>query len=209
MDEYANSIATRYDKLSGQDCCLSCGGAFSLATIKQGDVCVDLGCGKGHDAMRMATLAGKKGFAYGVDISEGMMETARQEAKKLSLTNIAFIRSPLENIKLGDQVADVLISNCTINHSLCQDKVWKEIFRLLKEGGQFVVSDIYSLEPVLETFRGNPDMVAECWAGAVTKETYLNHIKQAGLRNIEIVEESLPYEKGRIRVASFTVKGCR
>ncbi len=207
MDRYAGSIAKRYDGLSQQACCLSCGGAFSFAEIKPGDICVDLGCGKGHDVLRMALLAGESGYAYGVDISDGMMETARQQAEKLRLQNIGFVKCPLEDIRLGDNVADVIISNCAINHSLNQDKVWKGIARLLKKEGQFVVSDIYATKPVPEKFRNDPDMVAKCWAGAVTKEEYLQNVKNAGLREIEILEESAPYEKGHIIVASFTIKG--
>lgn len=207
MKEYTTSIAKRYDSLAKEDCCLSCGGAFALSNIKEGDICIDLGCGKGHDVLRMALLAGNRGFAYGVDISEGMMAAARDQAEKLDLENIRFVKSALENIHLDDAMADVIISNCTINHSLEQDKVWREIARLLKPGGHFVVSDIYALEQVPEKYRNDPGMVAECWAGAVTKDIYLQHITKAGLKNVEIIEESKPYEKGKINVASFTVKG--
>ncbi len=207
MDLYADSIARRYDGLSQQTCCLSCGGAFSFAEIKPGDTCVDLGCGKGHDVLRMALLAGDGGYAYGVDISDGMMETARQQAEKTGIQNIDFIKCQLEKIRLDDNAADVIISNCAINHSLSQDRVWKEIARMLKKGGRFVVSDIYATVPVPEKYRKDPAMVAKCWAGAVTREKYLQNITSAGLRNIEILEESEPYEKGRVTVASFTVKG--
>lgn len=207
MDRYTDSISSRYDKLSGQNCCLSCGSAYSLATILPGNVCIDLGCGKGHDVLRMALLTGEKGFAYGVDVSDGMMETARQQAEIMNIQNIGFVRSNLECIDLQDGIANVIISNCTINHSLNQDKVWKEVARLLKKGGQFVVSDIYALQPVAEHFRNDPEKVAECWAGAVTREVYLDNVTNAGLSNTEVIEESEPYEKGEIRVASFTIRG--
>ena len=207
MTDYSKSIAKRYDSLSKEDCCLSCGGAFSLTDIQPGNTCIDLGCGRGHDVLRMALLAGEEGFAYGVDISDGMMETAKDQAEKMGIEQIGFVKSPLEDIHLDDGIADVIISNCTINHSLNQAKVWKEVARLLKPGGYFVVSDIYAMEEVPESFRHNPEMVAECWAGAETKETYLRHIAEAGLQDIEILEESAPYEKGKIKVASFTVKG--
>ncbi len=207
MTNYSESIAKRYDSLSKEDCCLSCGGAFSLTNIQPGDICIDLGCGRGHDVLRMALLAGEEGFAYGVDISDGMMDTAKDQAEKMGIDNILFVKSPLEAIKLNDAIADVIISNCTINHSLKQGKVWQEIARLLKPGGYFVVSDIYAIEEVPGSFRSNPDMVAECWAGAVTREKYLLNIRKAGLQDVEVMEESAPYEKGQIKVASFTVKG--
>ncbi|TVR40993.1 MAG: methyltransferase domain-containing protein [Bacteroidia bacterium] len=209
MDQYTNSIAKRYDTLSGQDCCLSCGGAFSFAEVRPGDVCIDLGCGKGRDVLRMATLSGEEGYAYGVDISDGMMDTAGKQAEILGLKNIGFVKSPLEEISLEDDIADVIISNCTINHSLQQDKVWQEIARLLKKGGHFVVSDIYAVETVPDAFRNNPEMVAECWAGAVTREVYFENVINAGLHSIEVLEESQPYEKGKIKVASFTIKGMK
>ncbi len=207
MSDHSISIAQRYDKLSGQPCCLSCGGAFSMAEIKPGDVCVDLGCGKGHDALRMAVKAGPKGLAYGVDISRGMMDTARTQAERMGVENIRFVEAKLEQIPLNDSMANVVISNCTINHSLRQDLVWKEIFRLLKTGGMFAISDIYSTEIVPDIYRQNPVMVAECWAGSVTKSQYLKNIQDAGFDNVQIVEESAPYDKGLIRVASFTVTG--
>lgn len=207
--ELKRAISLRYDELSGQECCLSCGGAVNYAEIKPGFHCADLGSGKGYDVMRMASLAGEKGFAWGIDISEAMMETARENARKLNLPNIRFISSELENIQLPDQSLDVIISNCTINHSLQQKLVWKEIFRLLKTGGSFVVSDIYTLEAVPEKFRNDPQAVAQCWAGAVTKDQYFQNIRNAGFLQIEIIEESEPYEKGNIKVCSFTIKGYK
>ncbi len=209
MNSYTDTIARRYDGLSSQDCCLSCGGALSFAKVGKGDTAIDLGCGKGRDVIRMALLAGDKGYAYGVDISEGMMAEARKQAGVLGVENIAFVKSPLENIKIDHGSADVIISNCTINHSLDQAAVWREIARLLKTGGHFVVSDIYAVEKVPEQFRNNPEMVAECWAGALTREEYLNNISNAGLSDVEIMEESRSYEKGKVKVASFTVKGYK
>ncbi len=209
MNNITQAITQRYDGLSKQACCLSCGGAFSLATIEPGFVCVDLGCGKGHDVLRMATMAGENGFAYGIDISDGMLETAAKNAAILRADNVRFIKSPLESIDLESNVADVVISNCTLNHSLQQDVVWKEIARILKSGGHFVVSDIFALEPVPEVFRNDPEAVAECWAGAETKEQYLRNIEAAGLTDISILEESAPYQKGKIQLASFTVKGIK
>lgn len=209
MFKYPEAISKRYDSLSKQECCLSCGSALSLADIRKGQVCVDLGCGKGHDVLRMAIMAGSKGFAYGIDISDGMMETARANAEKSGLKNAAFLKCPLEKLSLQSDTADLVLSNCTINHSLDQARVWKEVARILKSGGRFVVSDIYAMEEVPAQYRAEPEAVAECWAGAVEKEVYLANILDAGFRNIEILEESDPYEKGAIRVASFTLRGFK
>ena len=209
MSNFSSAISKRYDELSGQECCLSCGAALSLAKIRQGDICLDRGCGKGLDVLRMATMTGPAGHAYGIDISEGMMGVARENALKMGLKNVSFVRSELEKISLSDNLADVLISNCTINHSLAQDIVWLEIARILKPGGTVVVSDIYALDEVPAEFRNDPEAVAECWAGAVSRVEYLKNILKSGLSSIEILEESAPYEKGRIRVCSFTVRAVK
>lgn len=207
MDSFSQTLVKRYDRLAGEDCCLSCGKAISFANVKTGEICVDLGSGQGHDVLRMAILSGKTGFVYGIDMSEGMMETARNNAKKLHVNHVDFLHSPLEEIHLENNMADVVISNCTINHSLDQAKVWKEISRILKPGGRFVVSDIYALEKVPTSYANDPEAVAECWAGAIIREEYIQNIIDAGLAGLEILEESLPYEKGKIKVASFTISG--
>lgn len=206
-ENFTQAISKRYDVLSDQECCLSCGGAINYADIKPGFRCADLGSGKGYDVLKMATMAGEEGFAWGVDVSESMMETARENARKLNLKNTAFVKSELESINLPDNSLDVVLSNCTINHSLDQGKVWKEIFRILKPGGTFVVSDIYASEEVPDKYRNDPEAVAECWAGAETKEKYYANLQNAGFGKVEILEESVPYEKGKIKVSSFTIKG--
>ncbi len=207
MNTFSQTIVKRYDSLASEDCCLSCGKALSFANVQAGEVCVDLGSGKGHDVLRMAILSGPEGFVYGLDMSEGMIEVARNNASKLQLKNVTFVKSPLEDIPLESEMADVVISNCTINHSLDQAKVWSEIARILKPGGRFVVSDIYALEKVPEKYANDPVAVSECWAGAVIQEEYIQNILDAGLTGLGILEESLPYEKGKVRVASFTISG--
>ncbi len=200
-------INKRYSELAESGCCLSCGGALNYAQATEGEVCVDLGSGRGTDVMRLSETVGKDGFVYGIDISEGMIRKALSTAEKLGVTNVKFIQSPLEKLKLTDNNADLVISNCTINHSDDKQAVWNEIFRILKKGGRFVVSDIYSLVPVPEKFRTDPVAISECWAGSVTREEYLDQIKDAGFSSVSIIEESTPYEKGKIMVSSWTIAG--
>lgn len=213
MGEYKEirlkSINERYSSLSKTACCLSCGGALGRADVKKGEVCVDLGSGRGSDVVRLADMAGESGFAYGVDISEGMIEKAEELIKKFDIKNAAIIRSELENIRLDDDIADVVISNCTINHAADKDKVWSSIFRILKNGGRFIVSDIYSTAPVPDEYRNDPQAVAECWAGSVTRGEYLESLEKAGFTDIRILEESDPYSKGMIDVASWTITGSK
>ena len=205
----SDAINKRYSDLSQKTCCLSCGGAINYAEVRSGEVCVDLGSGRGQDVIRMADLAGSSGFVYGIDISEGMLMKARSNAEKFGIINVAFKKSKIEQIPLHESVADVLISNCTINHAEDKSAVWDEVYRILKPGGRFVVSDIYSLETVPEEYRNDPEAVAECWAGAVTREEYLTTLHRSSFSQISILEESEPYSKGKITVASFTVKGYK
>jgi ubiquinone/menaquinone biosynthesis C-methylase UbiE len=200
-------INKRYSELAVSECCLSCGGAIDHAEPIEGDICVDLGSGRGNDVIRMAEKSGITGFAYGIDISDGMLDRARQTAKRLGVNNVRFIRSELENLDLPDETANLVISNCTINHAADKHKVWKEIYRILKKGGRFVVSDIYSITRVPEEFRNDPQAIAECWAGAVTRSEYLEQLNSAGFISINIKEESAPYSKGKIQVASWTISG--
>ncbi len=213
MSEYKKiqlkTINQRYSSLSQSSCCLSCGGAINHAGVKAGEVCVDLGSGRGNDVVRLADMAGESGFAYGVDISDGMIEKAEELIKKFDIKNAAIIRSELEDIKLGDSIADVVISNCTINHAEDKDRVWSSIYRILKNGGRFIVSDIYSILPVPDEYRNDPQAVAECWAGSVTRGEYLESLEKAGFADIRIIEESVPYSKGMIDVASWTITGFK
>jgi len=204
-----SSINLRYSQLAKTDCCLSCGGALNFSKVKPGEICVDLGSGRGTDVLRMAEEAGENGFAYGIDISDGMLATARENAAKFGVGNVKFVRSELEKIELPDQTADLVISNCTINHAADKMAVWQEIFRILKKGGRFVVSDIYATSPVPEEYRNDPVAVSECWAGSVTREEYLETLSLAGFQSVTIIEESKPYPKGKVEVSSFTIAGER
>jgi ubiquinone/menaquinone biosynthesis C-methylase UbiE len=200
-------INKRYSDLAEASCCLSCGGALNYSEARLNEVCVDLGSGRGTDVIRLAEEVGKDGFVYGIDISDGMIEKARNTASRMGITNVDFIQSPLEKIRLGDNIADLVISNCTLNHASDKQAVWKEIFRILKPGGRFVISDIYASDPIPEEYKNDPVAIAECWAGSVTRDEYLEHLRNAGFPSISIIEESEPYEKGKAMVASWTIAG--
>ena len=200
-------INKRYSELAESTCCLSCGGAINYSEARPGEICVDLGSGRGTDVLRLAENVGRTGFVYGIDISDGMIQKATSTASRLGITNVEFIHSPLERIKLGDNIADLIISNCTINHASDKQAVWNEVFRVLKKGGRFVISDIYALDQIPEEYRSDPAAIAECWAGSVTRDEYLEQLSVAGFSSIRIIEESAPYEKGKVMVSSWTVAG--
>ena len=206
MDE---AINIRYSRLASDTCCLSCGGAFEKSGASPGEVCVDLGSGRGTDAIRLAMTVGSNGRTYGIDATPAMIEKSRKAAAKLGVENVEFIESGLEKLPLESGIADLVISNCVINHVADKSAVWKEVHRILKAGGRFVVSDIYSVDRVPAEYSSDAVAVAECWAGAVTRDEYLSTVHDAGFSDIEIIEESAPYAKGRIEVCSFTIRGFR
>lgn len=202
-------INKRYSELAVDNCCLSCGGAIDYSKPQAGEICMDLGSGRGTDVLRMAEEVGSDGFVYGVDISDGMLKKARSTAKKMGISNVKFIKSELEKLPLDDNSIDLIISNCTINHANDKQEVWNEVYRALKKGGRFVVSDIYSSEKVPEKYKNDPEAIAECWGGSVTRSEYMDQLSNAGFKNIEVIEESAPYDKGEIQVSSLTIKGIK
>jgi len=202
-------INNRYSKLAESTCCLSCGGAIDHSEAHPGEVCVDLGSGRGTDALRLAEIVGANGFVYGIDISDGMIKKATTTAENLGIQNVSFLQSQLEKITIDDNIVDLVISNCTINHATDKQAVWNEVFRILKKGGRFIVSDIYAPIAIPEEYRNDPVAIAECWAGSVTREEYLAQLQKAGFTVVNILEESTPYEKGKTMVASWTIQGIK
>lgn len=200
-------IDKRYSVLAESTCCLSCGGAINYAEAQPREICVDLGSGRGTDALRLAELVGEEGLVFGIDISEGMIKKSRDTATRLGISNVEFIKSTLEKIKLDSNIADLVVSNCTINHASDKQFVWNEVFRILRDGGRFVVSDIYAINPVPVEYINDPVAISECWAGSVTRDEYLKQLENAGFSSIRIIEESKPYEKGKVMVASWTIFG--
>lgn len=207
MEVNTDKIQVRYSALAEDTCCLSCGSAIDYSKAKPGETCADLGSGRGTDVLRLAETVGADGFVYGIDVSDGMLKKAEKNAAKLGVTNVKFVKSELEDIKIETETVDLIISNCTINHAMDKHKTWSEIERILKKSGRFVVSDIYSIGEVPEEYRTDPEAVAECWAGSTTKQDYLDTLIKIGFKDIEIIEESTPYEKGKIEVVSFTIAG--
>jgi len=203
------AINIRYSELADESCCLSCGGAINHAGASEGESCADLGSGRGLDVIKLAQAVGAEGRSYGIDVSEGMIKKARKNIDKFDVENAEIIQSALESLPFKDGELDLIISNCTINHAEDKKAVWKEIARSLKTGGRFVVSDIYSMEEVPEKYRNDPEAVAECWAGSVTRDEYLDQLAGAGFENLDIIEESAPYEKAQIKCVSWTIRAYK
>jgi SAM-dependent methyltransferase len=205
----SDAIGARYDALACAPGELGCGRPVDVARLEPGATCIDLGCGRGSELLRMAQAVGPAGHAWGVDASPRMIEEASRRAAEAGLAQISFVCCDFSRIELPSETADWLFSNCALNHAADKLATWREICRLLKPGGRFSVSDIYALEPIDPRHRSDPEAVAQCWAGAVTRDEYLAQIQAAGLVDVEIARESAPYVRGAAHLVSFTVTGER
>lgn len=204
----AHAIQERYAGLASSCCSLSCGEALDLAAPAPGEVLVDLGCGRGKDVLRAAGLVGSRGEAIGVDLTEGMLEAARASVPPF-LANVRFLCCDLARLELPDACADVVISNCTINHARDKAAVYREIHRILKPGGRFVVSDVLAERELPESVRSDPAAWAACYGGAIPEAEYRAAIAAAGFAQLDVRKRSEPYEKGGVQVRSVTYAGYR
>ena len=200
-------IVERYSGLCCSTTNLSCGGAADKVEAQPGETGVDFGSGRGRELFSLVPQVGPTGRLIGIDIAGGMVEAASASAREQGFTTVEFRQRPLHDTGLADDSVDFMISNCAINHAEDKDAVYREAYRLLKPGGRFVVSDIYATTEVPAEFANDPDAVAECWGGAVTRDAYLATLVAAGFQALEILEESDPYAKGQIEVCSFTIRG--
>lgn len=203
----ASAVAARYATLASACGSLSCGAALDQAGPQPGETVVDLGCGRGGDVLRAAALVGPAGRAVGVDLSEEMLaEASRRTARA---TNVRLVRSPLAPLALESASADAVVSNCAINHAPDKEAVFREIRRVLRPGGRFVVSDVVAERELPESVRSDPAAWAACYGGAIPEADYLAAARRAGLGELRVLHRTEPYEKGGVRVLSLTLGGIR
>ena len=173
----------------GSNLGLGCGNPTAIASLKEGDVVLDLGSGAGFDAFLAAKKVGNSGKVFGVDMTDEMLEKAKENAKKGGFTNVEFKKGDIENLPLEDNSIDVVISNCVINLAPDKAKVFKETYRVLKTGGRLMVSDIVLVKPLPEDLKNDKDLLIGCVSGAILKNDYLNLLKEMGFTNITIHKE--------------------
>jgi SAM-dependent methyltransferase len=170
---------------------LGCGNPVALASLKEGDVVLDLGSGAGFDAFLAAPKVGTAGKVIGVDMTPEMIEKAKANAVKGGFQNVEFRLGEIENLPVSGSEVDVIISNCVINLSPEKEKVFKEAFRVLKAGGRLMVSDLVLLKPLPEIVRQSVEAYVGCIAGAVMKDEYLAAIMAGGFRDVTVVGEDI------------------
>jgi ubiquinone/menaquinone biosynthesis C-methylase UbiE len=169
---------------------LGCGNPVALASLREGDIVLDLGSGAGFDCFLAASKVGKRGKVIGVDMTGEMLDRARENARKGNYDNVEFRLGEIENLPVGDNQADVIISNCVINLSPSKKRVFREAFRVLRSGGRLMVSDIVLLRELPVEIRNSVAAYVGCVAGAVTKKEYLEAIQAAGFEETEVLDET-------------------
>jgi arsenite methyltransferase len=180
---------------------LGCGNPTMLAQLQPGQVVLDLGSGAGLDVLLSARRVAPGGHAYGVDMTDEMLELANRNAKKSGVSNATFLKGTIENVPLSDASVDVVISNCVIN--LAEDKgaVIKEAFRVLRPGGLFAVADMVELEPLDPAVKKSLDSWAGCISGTIPIDDYRRALLDAGFQDADFqvhATESMPGVDGKV-----------
>jgi len=182
-DEEINSVP------EGANLGLGCGNPVAIASLKEGETVLDLGSGAGFDCFLAAKKVGKVGKVIGVDMTPDMIDRARNNARIGNFANVEFRLGEIENLPAPDNSVDVVISNCVINLAPDKSRVFKEAFRVIKPGGRFMVSDIVLLKNLPDLIRDSIEAYTGCIAGATLKDDYIKTIKNAGFKDIKVLDE--------------------
>lgn len=174
----------------GADLGLGCGNPVALASLREGEVVLDLGSGAGLDCFLAAKKVGERGRVIGVDMTPEMIDKARENARSGNYGNVEFRLGEIENLPLADNLVDVVISNCVINLSPNKRRVFDEAFRVLKRGGRLMVSDIVLLKKLPDAIRNSVEAYVGCLSGAMLREKYIDTIRAAGFNSVKIVDET-------------------
>lgn len=203
-----NDIRQRYAQEAVSCSNLSCGNNLDFLEIRDGEKILDLGCGRGAETIEAARRTGLEGSAVGLDLTEAMIEKAILNAREKDAGNTSFICGDIENMPFDSNMFDAVISNCVINHARDKNRVYKEIHRILKNGGRFVVSDAVTKVPLPDSVKNDPEAWAQCFGGAVTEEEYLDSIREAGFQQIDILTRR-EYIKNDYDFISLTIRAFK
>jgi len=186
-------FSENYNQVKGYsadaDLGLGCGIPTEYANIKEGDTVVDLGSGAGNDCFVARAIVGEYGKVIGLDMTEAMIAKARENAKKLNYSNVEFVLGDIESMPINTKVADVVISNCVLNLVPNKQKAFEEIYRILKNGGHFSISDVVIKGELPEKIKQAAEMYAGCVAGAIDKDEYIRIIERSGFVDVMIQKE--------------------
>jgi SAM-dependent methyltransferase len=195
--EVYNIMSEDYTELGGYnpdaDLGLGCGLPTQFAKIRKGDTVIDLGSGAGNDCFIARHETGETGKVIGIDFTTAMIEKARANAEKLGFNNVEFRQGDIEHMPVGGNVADVVVSNCVLNLVPNKAAVIADIYRVLKPGGHFSISDIVLSGQLPEALQKDAEMYAGCVAGAIQRADYLNMIYSTGFKNVTIQKDKPIY----------------
>ena len=169
---------------------LGCGNPLALSDLKEGETVVDLGSGAGFDCFLAVRRVGPSGRVIGVDMTPDMIERARANARKAGFPNVEFRLGEIEHLPVADNAAGMIISNCVINLSTDKPQVFREALRVLKPGGRLMVSDLVLNRPLPASVKESVEAYAGCISGAMLKEDYLQAMRDAGFKEVEVVAEN-------------------
>lgn len=191
--EVYNIMSDDYTELEGYnpdaDLGLGCGLPTQFAKIKAGDTVIDLGSGAGNDCFIARAETGESGKVIGIDFTPAMIDKARANAEKRGFNNVEFRQGDIEKMPVTSNVADVIVSNCVLNLVPNKDGVISEIYRVLKPGGHFSISDVVLIGALPDALQKDAEMYAGCVAGAIQKQDYLGLIEKNGFKNITVQKE--------------------
>jgi arsenite methyltransferase len=191
--EVYNIMSDNYETLSGYapdaDLGLGCGLPTQYAKIRPGHTVLDLGSGAGNDCFVARAETGHNGKVIGIDFTPAMIEKARLNADKLGFNNVEFREGDIENMPLHAEAADVVISNCVLNLVPNKENVFREIYRVLKPGGHFSISDVVLVGDLPDALQKDAEMYAGCVAGAIQKDHYLGLVHQCGFQQVRVQKE--------------------
>jgi arsenite methyltransferase len=165
---------------------LGCGNPTAVAELREGEVVLDLGSGGGIDVLLSAKRVGPHGLAYGVDMTDEMLDLARSNAAEAGVTNAHFLKGEIENLPLPTESVDVVISNCVVNLSTDKPSVLQEIFRVLRPGGRIGISDVVAEDRLAPSERAERGSYVGCIAGALSKGEYESGLREAGFSEISV-----------------------
>jgi len=171
---------------AGADMGLGCGNPGAIASLKKGEIVIDLGAGGGFDCFLAAMEVGETGHVIGIDMTPDMLSKARKNAEKGNFSHVEFRLAEIEHLPVANETADVIISNCVINLSPNKSQVFKEAFRVLKPGGRLAISDVVATIELPEEMRNNADLIAGCMGNASLIEDLEQIIKEAGFTQVNI-----------------------
>src|SRR5512136_280088 len=174
---------------------LGCGNPVALASLKEGEVVLDLGAGGGFDCFLAAKKVGKKGKVIGVDMTPEMIDKARENARRGGYANVEFRLGEIENLPAADNSVDAVISNCVINLAPDKKRVFSEAHRVLKPGGRLMISDLVLLKELPQAIKSSVEAYVGCISGAMLRDGYLKAMRKAGLTGVKVVQQtSFPVE---------------